>query len=267
MLNKFIAFLDGQVDKALYALGGQTQVIKSGIVYSNDKMTKSLGSLEKWLADIGQKSNFATINKLYLSRVKKWGDKVFHIFDCSGLGMYFIYNLHHIALGDMTANGMKAKCKKIDKADMKKGDWVFRTYVAGSKKGRAYHVGYVVDDALNIVEDKGKAYGVVKNPYNSSYWNYIGRPEYFAEEIEAEPVSVKPIFHRVLKRTKPTMTGDDVKALQMLLNEVNGADLVVDSHFGKLTEKAVKNFQKIKGLKVDGKAGKNTITALGGVYV
>lgn len=266
MLNEFNAFLNEQVNKALYVLGGQTQVIKSGIVYSNDKMTKSLGSLEKWLADIGQKSNFATINKLYLSRVKKWGDKVFHIFDCSGLGMYFLYNLHLIALGDMTANGMKAKCKKIDKADMKKGDWVFRTYVAGSKKGRAYHVGYVVDDALNVVEDKGKAYGVVKNPYNSSYWNYIGRPEYFAEEIEAEPVPVQPIFHRVLKRTKPTMAGDDVKALQILLNEVNGANLVVDGKYGPATEKAVKSYQKIKGLQVDGKAGPKTIASLGGVY-
>ena len=63
------------------------------------------------------------------------------------------------------------------------------------------------------------------------------------------------------------MTGADVKQLQWLLNEVNGANLVCDSRFGPATEKAVKAFQRVKGLKVDGKAGRQTITALGGEWV
>ena len=69
---------------------------------------------------------------------------------------------------DMTANGMKGKCKLITKASLKKGDWVFRTYKSGAKKGQAYHIGYVVDEALNVIEAKGRAYGVIKKPFDSS---------------------------------------------------------------------------------------------------
>ena len=62
------------------------------------------------------------------------------------------------------------------------------------------------------------------------------------------------------------MTGDDVKALQTMLNEANGANLATDGRFGPATEKAVKSYQKLKGLVVDGKAGPKTIAALGGIY-
>ena len=36
--------------------------------------------------------------------------------------------------------------------------------------------------------------------------------------------------------------------------------------FGSETKKRVKEYQKAAGLKADGKAGKDTITALGGVW-
>ena len=107
---------------------------------------------------------------------------------------------------------------------------------------------------------------MIKRAFDSTYWNAYGRPSYFKDEIEREEEKVKPIFNRVLKRTSPTMTGEDVKALQMLLNDVNGSGLAVDGRFGPATQKAVREFQKVKGLTIDGKAGKQTITALGGVW-
>lgn len=265
-LDAFIKYLTEQVDKGLYVLGGQTEVIHHSLVFKNDTEQKSLGTLKQWMTNKNQSGNYSTVNKLYQKRLKALGDIQLRIMDCSGLGMNWLYNMRHIASGDMTANGMMGKCELLDKAELKRGDWVFRTYKTGAKKGRAHHIGYIVDDELHVVEDKGKAYGVVCKPFDSSYWNTYGRPSYFKAEIEAEEEPIA-FFARVLKRTTPTMTGADVKQLQWLLNEVNGANLACDSRFGPATEKAVKAFQRAKGLKVDGKAGKQTITALGGEWV
>lgn len=52
-------------------------------------------------------------------------------------------------------------------------------------------------------------------------------------------------------------TGSTVSALQEKLN-ANGYDLAVDGEFGPATEKAVKDYQKKKGLQVDGIAGTET---------
>ncbi|MEL6466678.1 MAG: peptidoglycan-binding domain-containing protein [Pseudomonadota bacterium] len=55
--------------------------------------------------------------------------------------------------------------------------------------------------------------------------------------------------------------GADVKKLQDALNK-NGAKLKVDGDFGKMTESAVKTFQKKAKLKVDGQVGPQTQAAL-----
>jgi peptidoglycan hydrolase-like protein with peptidoglycan-binding domain len=69
---------------------------------------------------------------------------------------------------------------------------------------------------------------------------------------------------------KLLMKGEDgagVKRLQEALNaagvRVNGQPLPTTGHFGDQTEAAVKQYQQQKGLEVDGKAGKDTLTALG----
>ena len=62
----------------------------------------------------------------------------------------------------------------------------------------------------------------------------------------------------VLQRGKK---GNAVKALQVLLNG-NGARLDIDGSFGGLTETAVNNYQKSKGLDVDGVVGSATWTKL-----
>ena len=56
--------------------------------------------------------------------------------------------------------------------------------------------------------------------------------------------------------------GADVKTLQEALNSRFGDGLTVDGIFGRLTEEAVKNAQERLNLKVDGKAGVQTLTAL-----
>ncbi len=71
----------------------------------------------------------------------------------------------------------------------------------------------------------------------------------------------KPVFTRPLQLRS---RGDDVKALQRLLNDA-GYELEVDGNFGSGTLAAVKTYQKAQDLEVDGVAGTKTQEALGGI--
>ena len=142
---------------------------------------------------------------------------------------------------------MMGKCTMIKKSDLKRGDWVFRV-----SKGRASHIGYIVDDALNVVEAKGRDEGVVKRHINangSSYWNAYGRPEIFKAEIEA-PKEV--IIKRLLKLTFPRLQGDDVKELQHALRKAGfpKKNFWIVGSYDNNTVKAVKEFQKANRLKL-----------------
>lgn len=249
MLAEFIMYLQQQVaNGSIYVLGAQGQ--------TGSQITES------WIKtrEHNKSSNYNRAIKLWKSRKDKYPN--LRAFDCSGLGMYFIQNQERIYKSDLTANGMMKKCEIISKDKAKRGDWVFKVNSSG-----AYHIGYIVDTDLNVIESRGRDYGVVQRPFADGKWDKIGRPTWFKKEIEEqdEPTP-KYIFTRILKKKSPMMSGEDVKWLQMLLNEKHGAGLAEDGKFGKKTDKAVRSYQKAKGLKVDGKAGRNTITALGGTY-
>ena len=64
---------------------------------------------------------------------------------------------------------------------------------------------------------------------------------------------------------KKGMSGENVRALQILLNGRGYSCGSADGIFGAKTETAVVKFQKAKGLTQDGIAGKNTMSALLGV--
>lgn len=265
MLEKWISYLNSKVGKSIYIWGGQGQYIRDWRVYSYTGTLLNT-DVEAWIkAKETSPTNAAKVIKTYY-KIDRTYDGDIGCFDCSGLGTFFLYNLKGIISSDKNANGLKGMCQNITKDKLKPGDFVFRVYKSGSQKGRAYHVGYVVDWDLNVIEARGRAYGVVKRAFDSSYWNHYGRPGVFRDEIEREEKPVSPVFTRVLKRTSPTMTGDDVKTLQKMLNAYMNCGLAVDGRYGPATERAVKQFQKQKGLKVDGKCGPKTVAALGGKW-
>lgn len=88
------------------------------------------------------------------------------------------------------------------------------------------------------------------------------------EDTEGEADAGAWKVARMLKVTKPLMQGDDVKALQAALIAhgyhcgVNGANGV----YGRETAYAVRCFQSANRLIVDGRAGRYTVAALGGVW-
>ena len=67
-----------------------------------------------------------------------------------------------------------------------------------------------------------------------------------------------PTIDQVLRRG---MKNAQVETLQYLLREA-GYDIKLDGDFGDATEKAVRDFQRKNDLKVDGRAGPDTVEAL-----
>lgn len=59
--------------------------------------------------------------------------------------------------------------------------------------------------------------------------------------------------------------GDDVRCLQTRLQEVTvtGGEIVVDGNYGPATDRAVRDFQEVQNLVVDGVAGAETAERLG----
>lgn len=234
MLREFIEHLESQVGKAVYVWGGQGQVATEELIRRKEDSESNIERVLKMLATVIES-----------------GIKAPRMFDCSGLGMYFLQNKKGI-YGDMTANSMMHECKSIAKSEVKKGDWVFKT----DSKGYAYHIGYVVDELLNVIEAQGRDYGVVKRPFAAGNWTRFGRPEVFRDEIEAD-LKLSGIIRR-------DDEGDMVKLLQeMLIAKGYGLPKYgADGEFGSETEAAVRKFQKDNGLIADGIVGEKTIAAL-----
>lgn len=77
-----------------------------------------------------------------------------------------------------------------------------------------------------------------------------------------EPHDTEPMMPAVPRRTlRWSMNGEDVRELQGLLNQFGHA-LVCDGNFGRITEAAVKSFQRRAGLEPDGVCGPKTWKAL-----
>ena len=243
MLNEFIQYLNAQLGQP-YVWGGQHTRLRPSDYITIIRQKEEQDRHERNALDFCRK---AFIN----------GAKVLYAYDCSGLGMYWLQNLKKLYKHDMNANAMMAECTIVN-GNPKKGYWVFR--VVG---GKANHIGYMIDDNY-IIHAKGRAFGVVKELYDSTCWNKIGIPKIFAEEITGKSTGTY-VFTRVLKNG---CTGEDVKELKKLLFAKGyGGLTITNGNFYSSTTKVVKQFQKDHKLTVDGIAGKNTITVLGGEWV
>ena len=97
-------------------------------------------------------------------------------FDCSGLGVCFFLDRGYIN-GDTTADGLKKMTVPIKANALRVGDFVFKT----NSSSRATHIGYVIDNSLNVVEARGRDAGVVMSPLTEGGWNSYGRCTFWTE--------------------------------------------------------------------------------------
>lgn len=248
MLKEFQEYLKTQVARpSIYVLGAQGQ--------HDEEIT------EAW---IKYREHYIAYN--YKRAIELWKEKLAQgytdiaAYDCSGLGMEWIYDQNKLTAGDKTANGMWAMCERISFTDLRSGDWVFKGTAL-----RKSHIGYVINPALDVIESKGRDWGVLTRPLNfwdstTKYWQYAGRPKIFKDEILAN-IPLPPVVYPVLRYGDE---GEFVKILQALLNKkyASTTPLVVDGKFGSKTLSAVKNYQLKNGLVVDGIVGIKTWTSL-----
>ena len=262
LLREFLNYLEGQAENgSIYVWGAQGQ----------DKNTIS----ESWIRRMETSQKNANRAIAFWRKRKAAGKgEVLRAFDCSGLIMYFLQNQKGVIGCDTTANGLKGLSQKIEKAQLLPGDFVFRVYTDGASKGRAYHVGIVVDAKRNVIEAKGRDDGVVKRGIDAQagYWNYFGRPECLKEEIEEDMPAVELpkdwVLSRLLKQTSPLMRGEDVRQAQeaLIARGYPCGNRGADGQFGKDTENAVGRFQKDNALREDGIIGQDTCKKLGGKW-
>ena len=159
---------------------------------------------------------------------------------------------------------------------MKPGTFVF----TGDSYDKHGHVGCYIGNG-EVIEDAETKTGVIKSKITDSKWKWWGERkgmvydvqegEYIlpAEDTEKPPENAtnspsEPADDKTDTQTMPTVRkgdkGDAVRYLQTLLMK-RGYDLGkwgADGDFGAQTEKAVKQFQRDWGLKVDGVCGEQT---------
>lgn len=154
-LSEFNTYLNEQVGQP-YVWGAQ-----------HLKLTES-----DYIATITRKESDPTYRASAIAFCKRLFDSgatVLYAYDCSGLGMYYLQNVKKVYSHDLSANGMMGLCDIVD--EPKRGYWLFRV----NEDGKATHIGYMVSDT-DLIEARGRAYGVVRRRYVKRDWHKVGKP-------------------------------------------------------------------------------------------
>lgn len=178
-------------------------------------------------------------------------------FDCSGF-IYWVLKPFGLVTGRRSAAGYYAQTEHKTRGQLRAGDLLF---VWNGLK--ICHVGiYAGND--RAIHCKGRDTGVIEEAIGRHGWNRYGK----VKGMYSDDPPTGFVFTRVLRYG---CKGDDVIELKRLLidrgySEGITIDTASSPVFGGNTKARVKDFQRASGLTVDGIAGKNTITALGGIY-
>lgn len=167
--------------------------------------------------------------------------------DCSG-------SFFPVSGRDTTANGYYNDCVKkgLIKDLPNKPCMVFV-----KQGGKMVHIGWY--DGEDKVFEMKDSKSNVRHDKLDKRWTHYGVPAF----VEYEDARGKE-YMISMRTLRKGMKGDDVKALQILLNGYgyscgrSGAD----GDYGANTEKAVKKYQKDHSLVSDGIAGEKTMTSL-----
>lgn len=170
MLQLFLAWVVQQLG-CLYVWGAQGQIMTEALIR---KMENSATNVDRAL-------------KKFREHVTKGLSLIGY--DCSGLIVRFICDLHKLIPKDTNANGlMRTYCRSLAKAALQAGDLVFKVYTteeaaakARRKKGDAYHVGIYMGDGT-VIHAKGRDHGVVREALSREKWNAFGRLKVFEND-------------------------------------------------------------------------------------
>ena len=117
------------------------------------------------------------------------------------------------------------------------------------------------DENLKVDGVAGEKTLALLEEYTGVDFDLTDVPNYDTDDDNKDEEKAKGLFAGDYTTLKYGKTGNRVRILQRALMSL-GFDVSVDGNFGSTTHAAVKKFQLIVGLSVDGKAGKKTLQKL-----
>lgn len=226
----YIDYLNAEVNRAIYVRGAQgenllTMTDAPGWIRYMETTRRS--DYDQHVEEYNRNADRAIA--LYEKR-RSEGVSPLRAYDCSGLTVAYAMAAGFITK-DYTAAGIYQKlCKKIDGVPSIRGQLVFRSS-SGSPSGIT-HMGTYIGNG-QIVESRGRDYGVVRRSYKESDWQLTGEwPDLMKCCSYMQPV------------LDMDLTAEQVKALQRCLNslgytDADGHDLTVDGKLGARTKAAL----------------------------
>ena len=152
--EKALYFCRNQVKNcSIYLWGGSGEKVKSLTAKKICTMETSEANARRVVSEIWKRLKDNTLTKHTKA------------YDCSGLMISALQYAKVLPSNyDDTANGLMKYFDKINLKDIKAGDLVFKCY----ENGAAYHVAMYEGNG-EIIEAKGRDYGVVESVINSDY--------------------------------------------------------------------------------------------------
>jgi len=192
--------------------------------------------------------------------------------DCSGLVKDIASKLGLKGVYHGSNHQFNKNCSKTGKIVKGQKIPIGALIFTGNETGKHNHVGILTSETC-VTEAQGTIKGIVHTPLSNRKWTYWGLlkgleydfvPGETVKDEIPDSCTIPVTMDMTLKTLRKGAKSGDVVTLQKLLIE-NGEKLSkygVDGDFGAETLKAVKSFQKKKGLVVDGIVGPKTWKAL-----
>ena len=242
-----------QIDRSCYVWGAEGQDLNA------------MSDPVKWIKaqeTTGDRArNVARDLAQYEKLMRKGYDPIL-CFDCSGF-VYWTLKPFGLVTGRRSAAGYYAQAEHKTRGQLRAGDLLF--VWNGTK---ICHVGiYAGND--RAIHCKGRDTGVIEEGIGKHGWNRYGKVKGMYDDDPPQPVPPGTyVFTRTLRYGDK---GEDVVELKRLLithgyTEGITIDTASSPVYGGQTRARVKEYQRANDLVVDGIAGKNTITSLGGIY-
>lgn len=192
--------------------------------------------------------------------------------DCSGMFVY-AFKKYGLGMSHISSNIYKSYCTKTKgklTAELKKTIRPGTAVFTGKTAGNHPHVGlYIGGPDGEVIEAHGTLKGVIKSKLAEDRWTFYGELKnvnYDGTAPAQDPQPEKPKDETTV--SLPTIRKGNkniyVKQLQTMLQKLgyNLGICGVDGDYGTQTEKAVKEFQRDKGLAQDGVCGPKTWAAI-----
>lgn len=251
------------IEKFEYALNEKWGYIwgTAGILWTKEKQKQKVDYMVSKYGTSWQKNSEAKDDNYY--RAALYGEKWIghYVADCSGLfrwafnqyKLYIAHGSNAIWKGYCTARGTLQSGRRSDGKTLKPGTAVFT-----DKNGDKTHIGLYIGGS-KVIEASGTEAGVCTSNIGASKWKCWGELKNVSYDDSGFPDVV--VWHPTIRRGSK---GKDVTEAQTLLANLgyNLGSAGIDGDFGRMTEAAVKSFQKAHGLTQDGVIGPMTWDAL-----